>query len=114
MKYAQFEAIVDWIYKSVDTAHFSLDDCKDVFKLYFNIYSSFMGTSHPIPSYHQIVDIMEKMPYADSEQTIELYPTAYEAMIPQYFLTAFSKCDRNISHFFSGRIRELRYYETCY
>ena len=35
-------------------------------------------------------------------------------MIDQHFQTRYRRCDYNINHFFSGRIRELRFYETCY
>lgn len=108
----QFKRLCAWIYRTVYTAHFSLDDCVTVFGLYFNAYEDFIGRAHPIPSYRQIATIMEKMPFADENRRIDLFPEDYEVLIPAYFLTAFPNCDYNISHFFSGRIREFRYYET--
>lgn len=114
MDLEQFKRLCAWVYRTVYTAHFSLDDCVAVFCLYFNAYEDFTGKTHPIPSYKQIATIMEKMPFADEKGQIYLVPEDYETLIPAYFLTAFSNCNYNISHFFSGRIREYRYYETLY
>lgn len=41
-------------------------------------------------------------------------PTDYPYLIEAYFKTSFKDCDYNICHFFSGRIRELRFFETLY
>ena len=114
MDFAQFKNISRWIHKTVDTEHFSFEDCMTVFGLYFNAYRDFMGEGHPIPSYKQIAAVMEKMPYADIERRFPLTPEDYEVLIPAYFLIQFRGCDYRISHFFAGDIRENRYYETLY
>ena len=41
-------------------------------------------------------------------------PFNYKEMIDNYFYTHYPNCDRNICHFFSGKIRELKFYETSY
>ena len=115
MTYDQFSKICAWIHKTVDTGHFSFDDCMMVFCLYFDAYRDFTGTAHPVPAGKQIAAIMEKMPFADKARTIPLEPKDYEVLIPAYFLvTSFQDCDHRIYHFFSGDIRENRYYETLY
>lgn len=38
----------------------------------------------------------------------------YLILIDQHFQTEYQNCDYRINHFFSGSIRELRFYETCY
>ena len=114
MEYERFSRICAQIYKTVKTI-FSLDDCMEVFNLYFTCYRDFMGEEHPTPSYKQIAAIMEKMPTVEDEDTeFILAPEDYEKMIPAYFLIGFPDCDYNISHFFAGHIRLYRYYETRY
>lgn len=44
----------------------------------------------------------------------DISPDAYYAMIDQHFATKYKNCDYNINHFFSGKVRELRFYESCY
>ena len=39
-------------------------------------------------------------------------PDAYPLLIQLHFKTSYRRCDYNINHFFSGRIRELRLYEA--
>ena len=114
MHYDKFKRICEWIHNTVDTGHFSFDDCMKVFGLYFDAYQDFTGQWHPIPSYKQIAAIMEKIPFADAESRIPLEVEDYKALIPAYFLIDFPNCDYHISHFFSGKIREHRYYETIY
>ena len=46
--------------------------------------------------------------------TMDIDPDCYEDMIDKHFRTRYRNCDYNINHFFSGRIRVLRFYETCY
>lgn len=112
MERDQFERICSHIYKLVDTKHFRFEDCMKVFVMYFDAYRDFTGNDgHIIPGYAQIAAIMEKMPFADVGKEIPLFPCHYEKLIPAYFLIYFPNCDRNIMHFFSGKIREYRYYE---
>ena len=97
---------------------YSLEDALGVFRCYFEQYEAHTGHPHPPIKASQIVRIIRKMPYWDEEDMggncCEIEPYQYPPIIEQYFETAFKGCDRNINHFFSGRIRELRYYESCY
>lgn len=114
MTFEQFENMCSLIYKTVKTDKFSFDDCMKVFRLYFAAYRGFTGEGHPIPRYKQIATIMEKMPFADEEGSIPLEPEDYEVLIPAYFMIPFPNSDRNISHFFSGKIRENRFFEILH
>lgn len=114
METEQFRKICSWIYRTVDAAHFTYEDCMCVFRLYSEAYTDFTGNKHPVPSYKQIAAIIEKMPFADTDGEIPLSPEDYEVLIPAYFLVRFPGCDYRISHFFAGDIRENRYYETLY
>ena len=66
----------------------------------------------------QIERIIREMPYIDetdkANSTMDIDPDCYEDMIDKHFRTQYRNCDYNINHFFSGRIRVLRFYETCY
>ena len=66
----------------------------------------------------QIERIIREMPYIDetdkANSTMDIDPDCYEDMIDKHFRTRYRNCDYNINHFFSGRIRVLRFYETCY
>ena len=66
----------------------------------------------------QIVRICQDMPYIDREcsggRYADIEPEDYPVLIDKYFATRYRGCDRNINHFFSGRIRELKFYEELY
>ena len=66
----------------------------------------------------EIERIIREMPYIDetdkANSTMDIDPDCYEDMIDKHFRTRYRNCDYNINHFFSGRIRVLRFYETCY
>lgn len=97
---------------------YSFEECLQVFRCYFTTYEHFMGKPHPPIRAAQIFRIMQEMPYVITEDRggnyMDVSPEDYKAMIHQHFNTKYRKCDYNINHFFSGRIRELRFYETCY
>lgn len=98
---------------------YSLQEVLSVFKCYFAAYEQYRGAAHPRINGRQIEAIIEEMPYtkADAnggEGIIELSPEDYARMIPKHFNTNYWRCDYNINHFFAGRVRELRYYETRY
>lgn len=97
---------------------YTLQDALTVFKYYFEQYEKHMGRPHPNIRVSQIVRICQDIPYitqTDRGAYIEdVSPDAYRAMIDQHFKTEYRHCDYNINHFFSGRIRELRFFETCY
>ena len=79
--------------------------------------SSTRRTRAPIRAV-QIERIIREMPYIDetdkANSTMDIDPDCYEDMIDKHFRTRYRNCDYNINHFFSGRIRVLRFYETCY
>lgn len=92
--------------------------CLDVFRCYFQTYEDYIGRPHPPIRREQITRIMQEMPYIVMEDRGEnLEPLdleEYTAMIDLHFKTRYRRCDYNINHFFSGRIRELRLYDVEY
>lgn len=97
---------------------YSLVDALNVFRYYFQKYEEHTGHPHPPIKASQIVRIVQDMPWIQGEVRSAMYSDisvdAYYAMIEQHFVTKYKRCDYNINHFFSGRIRELRFFETCY
>lgn len=95
---------------------YSLQDALRVFRYYFEQYEKHMGKPHPPIRASQIVRICQDMPYIfpDGEGIEDVTPDGYYAMIDKHFRTKYRRCDYNINHFFSGRIRELRFYEELY
>ena len=94
---------------------YSFDDCMRVFKYYFEAYSHFTGNDHPVLTGMQIQSIMKKMPVLVGEAArgaCDIEPNEYKSVIDRYFGTFFPDCDYRISHFFSGRIRESKYFEA--
>ena len=81
-------------------------------------YEAYTGAPHPPIRAVQIERIIREMPYIDetdkANSTMDIDPDCYEDMIDKHFRTRYRNCDYNINHFFSGRIRVLRFYETCY
>lgn len=79
---------------------------------------AYTGAPHPPIRANQIERIIHEMPYIDetdkAHSTMDIDPNCYEDMIDKHFRTRYRNCDYNINHFFSGRIRVLRFYETCY
>lgn len=94
---------------------YSLQDALQVFKYYFEQYEKHTGKIHPPIKASQIVRICQDMPYLTiGNYYPDVSPEDYKIMIDKHFETKYRVCDYNINHFFSGRIRELRYYEECY
>ena len=97
---------------------YSLAEVLEVFRYYFEQYEAYTGAPHPPIRANQIERIIREMPYIDetgkAHSTMDIDPNCYEDMIDKHFRTQYRNCDYNINHFFSGRIRELRFYETCY
>ena len=97
---------------------YTLDEALGVFRYYFEQYEVYTGAPHPPIRAVQIERIIREMPYIDetdkAHSTMDIDPDCYEDMIDRHFRTRYRNCDYNINHFFSGRIRELRFYETCY
>lgn len=98
---------------------YTLDEALGVFRYYFEQYEAHTGQIAP-------ADLRKsdrahrsgEMPWIEQADRGSAYadipPESYPPMIDQHFRTRYRRCDYNINHFFSGRIRELRFYETCY
>lgn len=111
--FERFTTSAKLAYRRIDGCAYSLDDVLQVFRYYFETYEYITDEAHPIISVNQIARIIEKMPTIENDQLI-IAPDDYELMIDQHFVTKYAHCDFNINHFFSGVIRDLRYYETLY
>lgn len=97
---------------------YSLEDALSVFQYYFKKYEEHTGRPHPPIKASQIVRICQDMPYISQAcsggRYADIEPEDYPTLIDKYFATKYRNCDRNINHFFSGRIRELKFYEELY
>lgn len=97
---------------------YSLEDALNVFRYFFTKYEEFTGEPHPPIKASQIARIIQDMPYIFLENREDTYADVesedYPAIIDKYFKTPFKNCDYRINHFFSGRVRELRFYEELY
>lgn len=113
----RFISIVKQVYPGKEGGY-DLNAALSVFQYYFQKYEECMGKPHPPIRASQIISIIQDMPWVyleDRENGNEdIAPEAYKAMIDRHFETQYRNCNYNINHFFSGRIRELRYLETCY
>ena len=97
---------------------FTLEECRDVFTEYFKAYRAYTGKEHPPLKTDLLVkmlnDIDGRSLVKSDDRLCSFEPEVYPGLIEQYFDTHFENCDRNICHFFSGKIRALRYFESCY
>lgn len=98
-------------YNKSSSHDFSLNEVIDVFDYYFKVYTKVFLKIHPHLKLKQIERIIKEMPYIDG---ILAESNWYFDLIDQHFKTDYGRCDYNINHFFSGRIRELRFYEVFY
>lgn len=111
--FERFSTSAKLAYRRCNGSAYSLEDVLRVFRYYFETYEMIFDTAHPMISIAQIARIIECMPILhDGEYDIS--PEDYEAIVDQHFVTKYRHCDFNINHFFSGQIRDLRYYETLY
>lgn len=113
-----FSNIAKLVYRNVKVPY-SEEDVLSVFACYFATYEHHMRRPHPPINARQIRRIIQEMPYIDpgskGGKYEDIIPEAYvEELIPKHFQTKYRHCDYNINHFFSGSIRQLRYYETLY
>ena len=91
---------------------YSFTEAIDVFRCYFETYEFLFDTAHPAISRQQIKSIIEKMSYCGHEHDhLEISPDMYPALIRRHFETRYRNCDFNINHFFSGRIRLMRFWD---
>lgn len=111
--FGRFGDIVSGVYRD---SPYSIDDVLFVFLAYFAAYEESIGRPHPNINAEQISRIMAKMPYvgahSNGSSICDISPEEYPAIIDRHFATRYHRCDYNINHFFSGRIRELRWYEV--
>lgn len=107
-------------FSSIATAVFpgglySLEESLSVFQYYFQKYEDYFGRPHPPIRTSQIVHIAKEMPWVFKDDRGSFFrdvePENYFEMIDKHFNTRYRRCDYNINHFFSGRIRELRLLE---
>lgn len=102
-------------YRRCGEVAYSLEEVLHVFRYYFETYEMIFDEAHPAISIAQIASFIDCMPFIfDDGKMIDVSPDEYETIIDQHFNTRYKNCDYNINHFFSGRIRENRYYETLY
>lgn len=88
----------------------SLGNVLNVFQTFYEQYQRTFGRDHPKLSNRSINRVIQEL--TDSEYDAETHEVL---LIPEYFGVDFeSECDYSISHFVSGSIRELRYYESMY
>lgn len=113
-----FSAFAAKAYKELGGSPYTLDEVLSVFHYYFEKYEQYSGEPHPHIRLEQIKRIIHVMPYMSQDfpsgAGSDLDADCYPILIDQHFQTEYQNCDYRINHFFSGSIRELRFYETCY
>ena len=112
--FERFVTAAKLAYRRCESNVFSFNDVLHVFQYYFESYELVFGAAHPMISIDQITQIIEKMPFIDDSGDVILTPEDYQVIIDQHFITKYRNCDYNINHFFSGRIREMRCFETLF
>lgn len=116
MDFERFERIVrkQWAILDHDGGFtlFSVDDCLKVFRCFFDTYAQFRRALHPPLKAEQVRRIMIAMPYVVYNGEVDyIPPDLYPFMIWRYFNTQY-RADYRINHFFSGRVREMKFYES--
>lgn len=100
----------------VDNGPYTLDEALFVFWAYFEQYEAHTGHAHPPIKASQITSIIGAMPYLNSDGfegfDIDICAGSYPEIIKRHFATQYRRCDWNINHFFTGRIRWLRALEA--
>lgn len=110
-----FDKIAAKAYKEVIHPFYSFDEVIRIFHYYFKKYELCTGRPHPPIKQEQIFRIIEEMPCTPimkgERGFAEIDAETYKDIIDLHFKTKYRRCDYGISHFFSGRIRELRLHE---
>ncbi|MGI6013709.1 MAG: hypothetical protein ACOX7K_05435 [Oscillospiraceae bacterium] len=113
----EFREVATAAYREAETTY-TLGEALSVFTYFFAAYEAARGEPHPPIRKQQIIRIMEAMPYIEQADRgngiVDIEAEYYPALIDAYFKTDFPNCNYRINHFFSGRIRELRYYEELF
>lgn len=96
----------------VGNGPYTLDEVLFVFWAYFEQYEIHTGHAHPPIKASQIAHIVDVMPYLEAEDigaySADVEAVYYPDIITKHFETQYRRCDWNINHFFTGRIRWLR------
>ena len=103
-------------YDRLEEAPYIYEETKEIIHYYFWKYEKATGRPHPNITVDKLVVIIDCMACISNEyENVDFEPENYQALIDQHFKTRYQKgCDYSISHFFSGDIRLLRYYEVLY
>ena len=109
--FERFKPRIKLAYRNCTNCPYSIEEVTEVIAYYFDTYEYIFDNPHPVISLQQLTDIIRKMPEVNG---LYIEPENYPPMIDQHFATDYGGCDYNINHFFSGLIRENRFYEACY
>lgn len=112
-----YKKLIERAYNEAET-RYTFDTCLNIISYFFDKYYEVMGRKHLPPNHKQLVNIISKMDWLESNDPDEMdidyndfdFSEYYPALIDQYFDTDL-QCDYSIHHFFSGRIRLNRMYE---
>ena len=91
-------------------------DCSDYITIIEFYYSTYMQTfhkEHPRLSSSAMDSVVNAL-QCGSDMVDDIEPDVYKTLIEQHFKTQYQNCDYNICHFMTERIRNNRFYETCY
>lgn len=108
------------MYNSGFPSPYTMRETAAVFQLYLDVFEMSTGGVHPTIGKPQIRRIAAKMPYFEGSTInqsgpADIMPEEYPLLISQHFKTRYHPgCDRCIFHFFSGRVRWLRWCEVCF
>lgn len=111
-----FERVVSSAYR-VSATPYQLHEVLTVFDYFLERYATYRGEEHPLIRREQAAKYIRAMPYFYPEdhngtQDPDIIPEWYPDMIDRYFQTSFPGCNYRMGHFFSGTIRENKYYEA--
>lgn len=102
--FKHFEDVLRMVYMGDNPC---IEDVLGIFDCYFLTYELYFCRPHPPIKAEQILRIIDKL--AEGDEDLEYY----SAMIARHFKTQYQPgCDYNINHFFSGKIRQLRFKEV--
>jgi hypothetical protein len=108
-----FRKCLERVYPTADTSY-SIHECAFVFDRYFRRYEEAFHKPHPPIRGTQIVRILEAMPSVGRNEyndVLSISADEYPDLIERHFATKYGRCDYNINHFFSGKIRFFRWIE---
>lgn len=117
LNFVLFEAVAEAAYKKAGEAQdgvvlYRFEDCLEIFRFFFECYNATFGIDHPPLKENQVESIIQRMPVINTVYSaIEIPHEDYFDLINLYFSTDYQDCNYRINHFFSGRIRELLFYQ---